>query len=64
MDVKSKSEVDIETGIWQLFVVVWRQTADFIVQTRKDEMASFDGRQSEEKRVARRDFEMFHHHLK
>ena len=55
--------MDVETRIRQVLVVVGRQRADFVVGTRKHELAVLDGRQSKENGVVRRYLEMFHHHL-
>lgn len=44
VNIKPESEVNVEAGIGQLFIVVGRQTADFVVKSRKYEMAAFDTR--------------------
>lgn len=45
IDIESKTEVDVETWVWKLFVVVWRQTRNFIVTARENELSILDGRQ-------------------
>jgi hypothetical protein len=44
VNIKPESEVNVEAGIGQLFIVVGGQTADFFVKSRKYEMAAFDTR--------------------
>jgi hypothetical protein len=64
VNIKPESEVNVEAGIGQLFIVVGGQTADFVVKSRKYEMAAFDTRQSEKYGVTGRDSKVIHHHLK
>ncbi len=52
IDIESETEVDVEAWVWKLFVVVWRQTRNFIVTARENELSILDGRQPKKDGIA------------
>ena len=63
MDVESEAEVNVEALVGQLFVIVWRQSVDFVFGAWEDEMTVADRRQSEEDGVVGVDVQVLDTHL-
>lgn len=63
VDVEPEAEVNVESRVRKLLVVVGCQRMDLLVLTREEELAVLYGRQAEEHHIVDVDPQIIHHQL-